>query len=100
MPHISPKVITPYDIFCTQLIIKGRHRSKKLFSKDPDYIVVPYTKVQFDLLLQEKEDWPISLLGFLGEVHFHLPKDPLLTFTLQTAIIFPHMTSTDRKSVV
>lgn len=93
LPHVSTKILTAYDILCTKLIVRGRTRSKELFGKDMNYIVIPYTKPQFDHLLQENDKWPLALIGFSGEILFHLPKDPLLTFVLETEIIFPHLYS-------
>lgn len=75
LPHISNKVLMSYENLCTKLITKGRAQSKKIFGRDMHYIAIPYNKNQFEQLLQESDDWAIALTGFLGEVHFHLPKD-------------------------
>lgn len=78
-----------YDTLCTQLIIKGRHRSKELFRRDVHNIVIPYNKAQLEQLLQENDEWIISLIGFTGKIFFHLPQDPVLTFVLENEVIFP-----------
>lgn len=89
LPHISHKVLVSYDTLCTQLIIKGRHRSKELFRRDVHNIVIPYNKAQLEQLLQENDEWIISLIGFTGKIFFHLPQDPVLTFVLENEVIFP-----------
>lgn len=89
LPHLSTKSIMPYEMLCAKLIIRGRHRSKELFGRDMHEIVIPYNKIQFEQILKENDDWGIALLGYLGEIVFHLPKDPLLSFILETDVIFP-----------
>lgn len=52
-------------------------------------IIVPYTRKQFEYLLQESEDWGIALLGYTREIKYHAPKHPILEFIKETAVIFP-----------
>lgn len=82
-----------YPLLIASLISKGRKRSKELFGKEPETIIIPYHKHQFEILLYENEDWQIALLNFTGQIEYHLSKDPILQFVNKHEIIFPALTS-------
>jgi hypothetical protein len=92
LPTTSSKVITVYPAQVASVIIKGRLLSRQHFGKDPDKILIPYTKDQTQFLLQTEDEWSIALLGFLGTIDNHLPSDPLLHFAQLHPFIFPKIT--------
>ena len=42
-------------------------------------IVLPFTNEQSHRLFVSSIDWQIDIVDFIGEVHNHLPKPPLIT---------------------
>ena len=91
---VSPKKnLITYLELVAQLISKGRKRSKELFAQDPQIITVPITAQQFENLLQNSLSWAEAFLGFLGEVTYHLPGNPLLLFLQKHPFIFPKLYS-------
>lgn len=88
LPSMHKKVITPYCVLISTLITKGRYRSKELFGKDVDEIIIPYNSEQLTYLISEDETWQIALLTFVGKISHHLPKNPLLHFVKQHPVIF------------
>lgn len=58
------------------LIIKAQTRSKELFGREMQNIIIPYSKQQFEQLLQNEEDWGIALQGYSGQIKYHLPRHP------------------------
>jgi transposase InsO family protein len=92
LPTTSSKVITVYPAQVASVIVKGRLLSRQHFGKDPDKILIPYTKDQTQFLLQTEDEWSIALSGFLGTIDNHLPSDPLLHFAQLHPFIFPKIT--------
>lgn len=93
LPHTQAKILTSYADLVAQLIIKGKNRSKEIFKKDMQEIIVPYSKTQFEYLLQENENWGLALTGYAGQIKYHLPKHPVLKFVKETKILFPEKCS-------
>ena len=59
LPHSQVKIWS-YPFMCSQLIIKGRLRSRELFGKEMHEIVIPYNKEQLEYFLK---------LQMIGELH-------------------------------
>ncbi|KAI5938873.1 Endogenous retrovirus group K member 10 Pol protein [Manis javanica] len=58
---------TPHIRSAVAKIIKiGREKSRQHFGRDPDQLIIPYTKEQTDWLSQNVDDWIISLASFQG----------------------------------
>jgi hypothetical protein len=45
-------MVSSYPFMCSQLIIKGRLRSRELLGKEMQEIIIPYNKEQLEYLLQ------------------------------------------------
>ena len=41
LPHTNSRINSAYDILCAALIVKARNRSKEIFGRDMQEIVVP-----------------------------------------------------------
>lgn len=93
LPAAPRKVLMSYPLLVASLISKGRKRSKEIFGKEPETVIIPYDKHQFETLIYENEDWQIALSNFTGQIEYHLPKDPILQFVNKHEIIFPTLTS-------
>ena len=52
LPHTQVKMVSSYPFMCSQLIIKGRLRSRELLGKEMQEIIIPYNKEQLEYLLQ------------------------------------------------
>lgn len=89
LPHVQHKMLASYPYRCSLIIQKGRVRSRKLFGQEMHNIIVPYSKIQFEALLMNDDDWVIALQGYAGQIKYHYPKYPLLEVLKETAIIFP-----------
>lgn len=89
LPHSQHKNLLAYATLCALLIVKARNRSKEIFGQDMHNIMIPYSRKQFEYLLQEDQDWGIALTGFVGQILYHIPKHPILEFVRETPLIFP-----------
>lgn len=86
----SPKkIVASYPFMVSLLIIKGRKRSRELFGKDMDNIIIPYNKDQLEALLLLEDSLGIALASFRGQILFHLPKSVLLQFFKEHMVVFP-----------
>lgn len=74
---------------CSQLIIKGRLRSRELFGKEMQEITIPYNKEQLEYLLQTTDDWGVALAHYMGQIKYHVPQHPILKFVEETEKICP-----------
>lgn len=92
LPAPPRKVLMSYPLLVASSISKGRKRSKGLLGKEPETVITPYNKHQFETLIYENEDWQIALSNFTGQIEYHLPKDPILQFVNKHEIIFPTLT--------
>lgn len=72
----------------------GRSQSRQFFGKDPDNIIVPYSKEQINWLLQMTEEWPLVCLSFVGSIDNHYPGDKLFQFARIHPFVFPKITAT------
>ena len=72
LPVTSRKIVLSYPSLVAQLIIKGRKRSVELFGKEVANIVIPFNNYQLQFLLQNSDDWQVSLIDFRGQILFHL----------------------------
>lgn len=89
LPHTQAKMLADFPYLCSLLITKGRIRSKELFGQEPHFIITPYKKGQVDLLLQNNEDWILSLQNYTGQIKYHYPKHPLIEFAKTVEFMFP-----------
>lgn len=95
--HLSSspsKVLITYPSLVTKLIRLGREKSRQHFGRDPDQLILPYTREQIDWLSQNEDDWIISLSSFQGKIDNHYPSHKLLQFARLHPFIFPKVTST------
>lgn len=89
LPVTGKKILLSYPTMVATLVLKARLRSKELFAHEMHEIIIPYTKDQYEHLLQIDDQWAIAFLDFTGKISFHLPNNPLLHFLQITEIIFP-----------
>ena len=66
LPHTPAKILPSYPLQVAKIILKGRKRSKELFGYECSEIIIPYTKEQFESLLQNDEDWQVAMIGLSG----------------------------------
>lgn len=59
-------MVSSYPFMCSQLIIKGRIRSRELFGKEMHGIVIPYNQEQVEYLLPTAADWGMALAQDMG----------------------------------
>ena len=76
--HTPKKIMTTY-MFISFLISKMRSRCIQLSDYDPCEVVFPFTNNQIHRLFVTSMDWQIAIADFIGEVHNHFPKSPLIT---------------------
>ena len=74
------------------LISKMRSRCIQLSGYDPYEIVLPFTNDQIHRLFVTSMDWQIAIADFIGEVHNHFPKSPLITIAAKHKWIIPIIT--------
>ena len=56
--------------------------------------VLPFTNEQIHRLFVSSRDWQIDIADFIGEVHNHFPKSPLITIAAKYKWIIPIITKT------
>lgn len=61
--------------------------------RDFDVIILSFTSIQFDWLLNASSNFAFSHTAYLGQISHHLPAHPLLQFLNLQAIIFPSVYS-------
>ena len=71
-----------------------RSRCIQLSGYDPYEIVLPFTNDQIHRLFVTSMDWQIAIANFIGEVHNHFPKSPLITIAAKHKWIIPIITKT------
>ena len=69
-----------------------RSRCTQLPGYDPCEIVLPFTNDQIHRLFVIRMDWQIAIADFIGEVHNHFPKSPLITIAAKHKWIIPIVT--------
>lgn len=93
LPSSPSKVLITYPLLVAKIIRMGREKSRQYFGRDPDQLIIPYTKEQIDWLLQNEDDWIIALTSFQGKIDNHYPSHKLLQFSRLHPFIFPKITS-------
>ena len=79
LSHTPKKIMTTYTMLISFLVSKMRSRFIQLSGYDPYEIVLPFTNDQIHRLFVTSMDWQIAIADFIGEVHNHFPKSPLIT---------------------
>ena len=74
------------------LVSKMRSRCIQLSGYDPYEIFLPFINDQTRRLLVTRMDWQIAITDFVGEVHNHFPKSPLITIAAKHKWIIPIIT--------
>lgn len=92
LPSSPAKILSPYHSLVAQIIQTGREKSRIYFGKDPDRIILPYTKDQNNWLMQNNDEWAVVLSSFLGVIDNHYPANKLLQFACIHPFIFPKNT--------
>ncbi|XP_051833373.1 uncharacterized protein LOC127549414 [Antechinus flavipes] len=93
--HLSAspsKILPTYPHLVATLLRLGRGAALKLFGRDPDHIVSPYTTSQVQWLVQNNDDWATSSISFQGTIDNHFPSDKLTQFLQRTPVVFPQGT--------
>lgn len=91
---VSPnKVLKTYPSLVAKVLTLGREKSRQFFGRDPDHLILPYTKEELNWLLQTDDKWLVSLSSFQGNIDNHYPPDKLLQFARKHLFIFPKITS-------
>lgn len=67
----------------------AREESRKYFGAEPSLIGVPFTKQQMDWLFQNVVTWALAFAHYPGVIDNHLPKNKLLQFVNNHALVFP-----------
>lgn len=93
LPSSPSKILVSYPSLVALLLKIGREKSRHHFGKDPDQIILPYTKEQISWLSQNEDDWAISLSSFQGKIDNHYPPHKLIHFARLHPFIFPKITS-------
>lgn len=93
LPSSPSKVLPTYTDLVSKLIRLGREKSRLHFGKDPNHLVLPYTKEQLHWLIQNDDSWAISLISFQGQIDNHYPANRLLQFSRLHPFTFPRVTS-------
>ena len=88
LPVSGKKILMSYPTMVASLVLKARFRSKELFACEMHEIIIPYTREQYNHLLQIDDQWTTAFLKYTGKTSFHLPNNPLLHFLTLTEIIF------------
>lgn len=94
LPSSPSKVLVTYPSLVVKLIKIGREKSRQHFGRDPDQLILPYTKEQLNWLTQNNDDWIISLTSFQGKIDNHYPPNKLLQFARLHPFVFPKITAT------
>ena len=94
LSHTPKKVMTTYIMLISFLVSKMRSRFIQLSGYDPYEIVLPFTNDQIHRLFVTSMDWQIAIADFIGEVHNHFPKSPLITTAAKYKWIIPIITKT------
>lgn len=91
-PATPTKVLSTYISLTASLLQEGRSLSIKLFGKEPDHIVCPYTSTQISWLQQNDDTWAVSSISFQGTLDNHYPNDKLIQFLKDNPVTFPRIT--------
>ena len=84
--------MTTYIMLISVLVSKMRSRCIQLSGYDSYEIVLPFTNDQIHRLFVTSMDWQIAVADFIGEVHNHFPKSPLITIAAKHKWIIPIIT--------
>lgn len=88
--HVAAqKNLTPYYEFVASLIQESSLEARKYYGKEPDSIVIPFTKTQIQGLMQFTNSFPVALAHFVGTLDNHYPKHKLLQFFQHHDPTFP-----------
>lgn len=93
LPVAAQENLTPYHEFVASLIQESRLEARKYYGKEPNSIVIPFTKEQIQGLMQLTDSFPIALAHFVGTLDNHYPKHKLLQFFQHHDPIFPSKVS-------
>ena len=78
LSHTPKKIMTTYIMLISFLVSKMRSRLQ-LSGYALYETVLPFTNEQIHRLFVSSRDWQIDIADFIGEVHNHFPKSPLIT---------------------
>lgn len=93
LPASPPKVLIPYTSWVAELIKIVRNHSRKIFGKDANKIVLPYSPTQIQWLIENDDEWATSCTSFQGALDNHYPANKLLHFLRTQPFVFPTLTS-------
>lgn len=85
--------LVPYYNLVALRIMQGRKLSTQFLGKDPDSIILPYTALELEWLLNMYDSFTMALASYAGTIRHHLPNDKLLHFMASTPHIIQHLTS-------
>ena len=71
--------MTTYIMLISFPVSKMRSRCIQLSGYDLYEIVLPFTDDQIHRLFVTSIDWQIAIADYIGDVHNHFPKSPLIT---------------------
>lgn len=63
------------------------------FAKEPERLIIPYTKNQVETLAATTDDWAVLVCAFSGIIDNYYPKHPILHFVKNNLVYFPKITS-------
>lgn len=79
LSHSSHRNILPYQQAVAELCAKAQERALERVGQDLLSITMPFSRAEFQHLLSVPLRFQVALADFVGQVDFHLPKDPHLT---------------------
>lgn len=95
MPATPTKILSSYPHLTAGLLRLGREAALRLFGREPDHIVCPYTASQIQWLLQNDDDWAVNCISYMGAIDNHYPSDKLIQFFQKTPVVFPRITKAE-----
>ena len=95
LSHTLKKIMITYIMLISFLVSKMRSRCIQLSGYDPCEMVLPFWSMdQIHRLFVTSMDWQIAIANFIGEVHNHFPKSPLITIAAKHKWIILIITKT------
>lgn len=93
LPSSPKRVIYPFYLSVSDLIIMGRTESLKYFGKEPAKIIVHFNREQIQWLIANDQQWLLSCISFNGDIDNHYAPDKLIQFSNEHSFLFPLITS-------
>lgn len=98
LPLTKSRALTPIVTNISELILKGQKRLLELSGEDFEIIYLPVCPKWFEEMSQQSLEIQTGLADYIGQVSYHLPKDPMLKLHSEIEMIhFPVLQKTPIK---